>query len=375
VDHQFEVSRDLETAVKRVLLLVLKSPRFLYREINGRDAYDVASRISFELWDSLPDPELLQAAAKGQLVTPEQVARQAERMVTDLRARAKVREFFLQWLKVEQAPDLSKDSARFPGFDGAMASDLRTSLDLFLEDVIWSEGSDFRQLLLADSVFLNGRLARFYGADLPPDAGFQKVSLNPRERAGILSHPYLMATFAYTSTTSPIHRGVFLARSVLGQSLRPPPEAFTPLAPDLHPQLTTRERVTLQTKPQTCQACHGMINPLGFTLEHFDAVGRYREKEKDRPIDATGAYQTRKGEVVKFAGLRDLAKFLADSEETHEAFVEQLFHYLVKQPVRAFGSGTLADLRRSFVEENYNIRKLMIEIIAETALARSDDQR
>jgi hypothetical protein len=369
VDHQFEAARDVDTAVKRVVLLVLKSPRFLYREIGGgRDAYDVASRISFGLWDAPPDQELLQAAAAGRLATREQAARQAERMLPDLRARAKLRAFFLQWLKVEEVPDLSKDAARFPGFDRAVASDLRTSLDLFLEDVLWGEASDFRQLLLADYLYLNGRLARVYGADLPADAPFQKVSLKPGERAGVLTHPYLMATFAYTGTSSPIHRGVFLARSVLGQSLRPPPEAFAPLAPDLHPKLTTRERVLLQTSPHSCQTCHGTINPLGFTLEHFDAVGRYRDKENGRPIDATGAYQTRAGKVVKFAGVRDLATFLAESEETQEAFVEQLFHHLVKQPVRAFGPRKLWDLRRSFADNQYNVRKLMVEIITESAL-------
>jgi hypothetical protein len=369
VDHQLEAARDPESAVKRVVLLVLKSPQFLYREIGGgRDAYDVASRLSFGLWDSLPDQELLQAAAAGRLATRAQVAGQAERMLPDLRTRSKVREFLLQWLKVDQVPDMSKDARRFPGFDKAAASDLRTSLDLFLEDVVWGETSDFRQLLLADSLYLNGRLARFYGADLPPDAPFQKVALDPRERAGVLTHPYLMAAFAYTATSSPIHRGVFIARSVLGQSLRPPPEAFTPLAPDLHPQMTTRERVALQTKPQTCQTCHGMINPLGFTLEHFDAIGRFRDTENGRPIDATGAYQTRTGELVKFAGVRDLATYLAGSAEVHEAFVEQLFHAVVKQPVRAFGPTALADLRQSFAGSDFNIRKLIAEIATASVL-------
>jgi hypothetical protein len=376
VDHQFEAARDLDTAVKRSLLLVLQSPRFLYREIEGSgDGYDVASRISFGLWDSLPDQELLDAAARGQLATREQVVRQAERMVSDQRARAKVREFLLQWLKVDQAPELSKDAKEFPGFDQPLASDLRTSLELFLDDVVWSDASDFRQLLLADSLYLNGRLARFYGADLPADAPFQKVSQQPGERAGVLTHPYLMATFAYTGTSSPIHRGVFLARSVLGQTLRPPPEAFAPLAPDLHPQLTTRERVLLQTKPQACQSCHGMINPLGFTMEHFDAAGRYRDKEKGRPIDATGTYQTRAGKVVKFAGVRDLATFLAGSEETHEAFVEQFFHHLVKQPVRAYGPRKLADLRRYFEENGYSVRKLLVECVAESALFAREEKR
>jgi hypothetical protein len=111
-----------------------------------------------------------------------------------------------------------------------------------------------------------------------------------------------------------------------------------------------------------------MINPLGFTLEHFDAIGRYRDQEKGRPIDATGSYLTRKGEAVKFAGVRELATFLSTSEETHEAFVEQLFHYFVKQPVRAYGPRKLEELRQMFADNRYSVRRLMMEIIVESAV-------
>jgi cytochrome c553 len=361
---------ELEAKAKRMVLLILKSPRFLYREVGGEaDPFDVAARLSFALWDSLPDQELWDAAAKGRLKSREQVIAQAERMLGDLRARGKLRDFLFGWLKVDPPPDLSKDPKQFPGFDRAVASDLRTSLELFLEDVAWGPSSDFRQLFLADYLYLNGRLAPLYGANLPADAPFQKVAVKPTERAGVLSHPYLLATFAYTSTSSPIHRGVFLARNVLGQVLRPPPEAFTPLPASLHPELTTRERVTLQTRPQACQSCHGMINPLGFTLENFDALGRFRDQEQGKPIDTRGAYETRAGKVVEFHGLRDLATFLAGSEEAQEAFVERLFHHLVKQPVRAYGPRKLVDLRRSFAENHYNIRKLMVDVVATSALS------
>ncbi len=376
IDRQFAAAPDLDTAVKRVVLLLLKSPRFLYREV-GSDApnpADVASRLSFGLWDSLPDQALRDAAAAGKLARRNEVIRQAERMVDDLRTQSKVREFLLQWLKVDQVPDLAKDPKQYPEFDGAVASDLRTSLDLLLEDVVWGPSSDFRQLLLTNDVYLNGRLAQVYGADLPADAPFQQVSFAPGERAGVLTHPYLLATFAYTATSSPIHRGVFLARSVLGRSLRPPPEAAAPLPPDLHPDLTTRERIMLQTRPTACTTCHAMINPLGFPLENFDAVGRYRDEERGRTIDASGAYQTRDGDTVRFTGARELAAFLARSEETHDAFVEQLFHYVVKQPIRAFGPETLTNLRRSFVENGYNIRKLMVQIVTLSALGPGVEQ-
>ncbi|HKB04614.1 MAG TPA: DUF1592 domain-containing protein, partial [Gemmataceae bacterium] len=255
VDRQFETAKDPDIAAKRVVLFVLKSPRFLYREAaSSRDGYAVASRLSFGLWDSPPDAELLKLAAAGQLSTREQVAKQADRMLDDPRAHAKLRDFLHTWLKVDQPPDVAKDPKRFPGFDAAVAADLRASLELFLDDVLWSDG-DFRKLLLADELYLNGRLAKFYGVELPTpppvrgwlwdetpkpttDAPFQKVKLNPDQRAGVLTHPYLMAAFAYTSETSPIHRGVFLARGVLGLAMRPTPEAFTPLPAELHPNLS-----------------------------------------------------------------------------------------------------------------------------------------
>jgi hypothetical protein len=372
IDRQFKESQACDEAVKRAVLLALKSPRFLYREAgSGRpDSYDVASRLSFGLWDSLPDQLLLGAARSGELSTREQIARQAERMVADSRARSKLREFFLQWLKINQVPEIVKDPKQYPQFNEQIASDLRTSLDLFLGDIINSQVADFRQLLRADYVYLNGRLAQFYGADLSADSPFQKVALDGRERAGVLTHPYLMADFAYTASSSPIHRGVFLARSVLGRVLRPPPEAVAPLAPDLHPNLTTRQRVTLQTKPESCQSCHGMINSLGFTLERFDAVGRYRNEEKGQPIDASGSYETRKGDRINLNGVQELAAFLAGSEETHTAIVQQLFHYLVKQPVRAYGSQVLPDLRQFFASHDFNLSKLMVEIMAASALTR-----
>jgi mono/diheme cytochrome c family protein len=369
IEKPFEAAPDPETGVKRVVLLVLLSPRFLYREVGAeRDAYDAASRLAFSLWDAPPDKELLDAAAAGKLADREQVARHAERMLDDPRTHAKLHDFFHQWLRIDPAPDIAKDAERYPGFDPAVAADLRTSLDLFLEDVAWDKESDFRRLLLEDDVYLNGRLAKFYGAELPEDAAFQKVQLNPKDRAGVLTHPYVMAAFAHSSTSSPIHRGVFLARGVLGVTLRPPPEAFTPLAESLHPDLTTRQRVALQTKPQSCQTCHGVINPLGYTLEHFDAVGRYRDKDNDKPVDAAGVYQTRTGEEVKFDGARGLAEFLAGSEEVQTAFVEQLFRHLAKQPLRAYGPKAAAEMREAFAKNGFSIRKLMVEAATVAAM-------
>lgn len=373
VERQFRSAPDPETAVRRVVLLALQSPRFLYREfgLGKPDATDVASRLSFGLWDSLPDEELLKAAAAGELSTREQVARQAERMASDPRAWFKLREFLFQWLKVDGTPELAKDPKKFPGFDAAVASDLRTSFELFLEQAAWGEHSDFRQIFLSDRVFLNGRLAKFYGVDLPAGAPFQPIALDTAERAGVLTHPYLMARFAYLDTSSPIHRGVLIARNLLGRTLQPPPQAFTPLPSALHPDMTTRQRVALQTQPSACGGCHGMINPLGFTLEKFDAIGRVRDKENGKPVDDTGGYRTRSGEAVRFKGARDLAAYLATSDESHAAFTQKLFQYLVKQPIRAYGPKALPDLQRSFAARDFNIRQEMVEIMAASALAAS----
>lgn len=370
VDRSFERTSSPEAGVQRVVLLALLSPRFLYPTA-GRgqsDSYDVAARLALDLWDSLPDHQLEEAAASGRLATADQVRRQAQRMAADLRTRSKLHSFFLQWLNVDRFADLAKDTKRFPEFDAEIVSDLRTALDLFLDDVLWSENSDFRQLLVADWLYLNGRLAKFYGADLPADAPFQKVVLNPGERAGVLTHPYLMAGFAYASNSSPIHRGIFVARSVLGRALRPPPEAVAPLPAELHASLTTRERVALQTKAEACQACHRMINPLGFAFENFDAVGRFRQQEQGKPIDATGIYQTRSGDLTRFEDVHQLAEFLARNDETHEAFVEQLFHYCVKQPVRAYGPATLGKLESAFAAGDWNVRKLLVEIAVTAAM-------
>ncbi|APW59303.1 DUF1592 domain-containing protein [Paludisphaera borealis] len=369
VDRQFGKGGDLNAAVKRSVILVLKSTRFLYHEPTGSlDAHDVAARLSFGLWDSLPDQPLREAAAAGKLATREQVAQQADRMTADLRTRGKVRELLLQWLRVDRTGEMAKDPKLFPNFDESIVSDLRTSLEMFLDDVVWEGGSDYRRFLQADDLYLNGRLAQFYGAKLPADAPFQKVKLEGEPRAGVVTHPYLMASFAYTTASSPIHRGVFVTRGVLGRVLQPPPEAVAPLAPDLHAGLTTRERVDLQTSPKSCQVCHTMINPVGFALENYDAVGRFRKEEKGKPVNAVGAYQSKTGELATFDGPKDLAAYLAASPESHSAFVQQMFHHLVKQPLNAFGGDELAKLTKSFENQSFNIRKLMVDVMASSAL-------
>ncbi len=369
VERHFDALKDdPETAMKRVVLLTLKSPRFLYREPVGTPPqYATAARLSYTLWDTLPDAELLKAAAAGKLGTPGEIRTHAERLARDPRADAKLMSLLHHWLGLDAAHELSKNKERFPGFDATLADDLRSSLDLTLADILKSDGADFRRLLTEDRVYLNDRLAKFYGVDPPKGGGYVKLPLDAGKRLGTLTHPYILANYAYTNESSPIHRGVFLARGVLGLTLKPPNEAFTPFAADLHPSLSTRERTALQTSPRGCQQCHGLINPLGFSLEAFDAVGRYRTTERGKPLDASGSYLNRAGETVKFGGAVELANYLAASVEVHDSFAEQTFHHLAQQPIRAYGPRKQAELREAFARANYNIRALAVEVAVTAA--------
>jgi hypothetical protein len=371
VTGPFADSPDDDTALKRSLLSVLGSPRFLYRTPPGRgmpsDDFAVADSLALGLWDSLPDRPTQEAAARGQLHEPAEIRRQAERMVADPRTRAKLRDFLFDWLRIDDPPEIVKDESLGVAFTPEVVADLRTSLELQLADVLDREPHDFRLLFTADTVPLNARLAPLFGAAVPRAAGFRPVRIDDGRRAGVLTHPYLMSLLSYPNATSPIHRGVFLSRAILGNVLKPPQEAVTPLAPDLHPDLSTRERVALQTSPVGCATCHSMINPLGFALEEFDAVGRHRSVERrgavEKPIDASGAYQPREGEALSFTGARAMAVAVAGSRDAREAFVQDLFHALVKQPVRAWGPGTLAELVGSFDSSGCDIRRLVLDIM------------
>ncbi|WP_437227252.1 DUF1592 domain-containing protein [Planctomicrobium sp. SH661] len=359
-----------DIGVKRVVLLTLMSPKFLYREhgLHQFDSYAMASWLSYTLWDSIPDQPLLEAAARNELQTREQVSAQVDRMLDDPRSLFKLSQFFRQWLRLDHMPEIVKNQDAYAGFDAALVADLRSSLELFLDELLRSPEADFRQLFLEDSMYMNGSLARFYGAELPAETDFQKVTFQPDLRAGVLTHPLLLSGFAYDQESSPIHRGVFIARSLLGRRLKPPPEAVAPLAPDLHAGLTTRARVLLQTSPNSCQTCHSMINDLGFSLEHFDAAGRYRLNDKDQPVDAQGGYLNKDGTEVSFVGSRELSEFLVASPEVHEAFTEQLFQYTIRQPIRAFGEDELPRLTAHFAQENFNIRRLLKEIAIDSAM-------
>ena len=436
IDKQIDATEDDLLAIQRCLLTILKSPRFLYPSLDMDRSVSqrAANRLALVLFDSLPaDKALREAAARNELETAEQIRQMAAQMVQDYRCEGKIHEMLFEWLNLSHLGDIAKDSGQYPEFDQALVADLRTSLKAMLEDAVIGEDSDFRQLFEADWVYSNQRLAQFYGdawavpeptvepqaepevqadvqvdaegaaettaaaetetgaetkADtdaappesepvefkglLPVNAVVKTKTMAPYDH-GILTHPYLMSGLAYSDTSSPIHRGVFLIRYMLGRTLRPPNAAFTPLSPDLHPDLTTRDRVHLQTSAESCQVCHSKINELGFTLEAFDAVGRFREQERNQPIDTSGSYIDRLGETSTFNGADDLAQYMAESSDAHRAFVDRTFQHFVKQPIAAYGLDQLDELLNSFRSENFNLHKLLVEIAVTTALPPTDD--
>jgi hypothetical protein len=290
-------------------------------------------------------------------------------MLGDARTKAKMREFFGHWLEMEER-DLAKDKTLFPGFDEATIADLRLSLELFVERTLWSEQSDYRHLLLADYLLLNGRLSALYGGEKKSgETEFEQVDDPQTQRAGVLTHPYLLSAFAYHNKTSPIHRGVFLTRNIVGRALKPPPKAVAFKDSDFDPTLTMREKVTELTRDAACMSCHSVINPLGFSLENFDAIGRVRTTDNEKPVDTRSEYATLDGETINIQSARDVAQFAAGSDAAHRMFVVKLFQHLVKQSPGAYGGETLDRLSDGFAQSNFHMRRLMVEI-AVTAAAR-----
>ncbi len=367
VRSHFREVENPEQAVKRVVLQALSSPRFLYPDLATPaqpDGWAIASRLALVLWDSVPDARLLSRVAKGELDAPEKLDEIVNGMVWNWRTKAKLRGFYHHWLEMERADELIKDKGAFPGFDPALAADLRTSLLIYLDEKTWGKEAGYRELLLSTQFPMNERAAKAYGAEVK--GGFQPVALDGGRRTGLITHPYLLSYLAYHNNTSPIHRGVFLTRHVLGMPLKSPPMANEFADSKFDPSLTMRQKVTEMTKSQDCMGCHVTINPLGFSLENYDGIGRWREKDGDKPVDASGDFRSDEGKEMKLKGARDVAEFAANSPSAHRVFVEKLFHHLVKQPVRAYGEGEMENLRTAFEASGFRIPELAKRIALAT---------
>lgn len=380
VDRQFEIAASDLTAVKRTMLLTLKSPQFLYLTCfeDEADQYSIANRLSVVLWDSIPDEDLCELAAQRKLKSRDHVAGAAWDMLHKARTRQKLSDFFYHWLEMEKTSHASKDEKAYPGFGQELIQSLRDSIDMSLNEIVWSDDPDFRKLLLFDEIYFDQTMAEFYGIEKTGKERFQKVSFESDNRSGVLTHPYLMTGLAYYKNTSPIHRGVFVAKSLLGRSLKPPPIDVEPLEEEFDPTMTTRERVTHQTKEISCSGCHSVINPLGFSLENYDAVGRFRDTEKDKPIDSKTVYLSPTSQEVVFNGAKDLANYLVKSPEAHRNFIEKLFEHFVKQPIYAYGPDVLDKMQIKFEQSNFNVQNLIVEIAVVAAthdVNFTDDQK
>jgi mono/diheme cytochrome c family protein len=358
VDSLFAGESSIERAVKKVCVRTLTSPEFQYPGLaESPDARNIAL-LPLYLWDSVPEEWMIQMASRGEAHDDAALRGLADRMMQDVRFQQKMRSFLHEYLGTRGLRELAKDAARYPEFNERIAADLRTSLELFLDEFATQSNSDLRTLLTADYLYLNGRLAKLYGIDLPEDAPFQKVTVPREQWSGIASHPYLMSGLAYHDASSPIHRGVFLAKRVLGRNLRPPVDAIIPISEAAAPGMTTRERVALQTSGAMCQSCHRVINPLGFTLEHYDALGRFRNEELGKAVDASGSYITTEGDEVAFRGVREMADFLAVSSEVQQAMLRQMFQHLVKQPLAAYGLERVQPIVETWKNDGYSPQSL-----------------
>jgi len=370
VHSRFASNKPETDSIKEVILLTLKSPRFLYPDLGQLDDYSIAARLALGLWDSLPDIELAQAAAAGRLKNENQVRQQAMRMLHDPRTKAKLRSMMHHWLGLDYAEEIAKDREKFPQYDKSLEADLRTSLNLFLDEIIWGNaGADYRALFNSNQLPLNSRLAKVYRAQHNGmTSEFSQASFAENKRAGVLTHPYLLTLYSYHNNTSPIHRGVFITRNLLGRSLKPPPEAVAFKDEEFEPNMTMRAKVAQITKADSCMTCHSIINPLGFSLENFDSIGRFRETDNGRPIDTSSEYLTVEGTSIHINDPSTLAYHAINSPSARKRFVEMLFNQVAKQPIQAYGSGALSQLSNAFASANYNIKYLLVEIAVASAL-------
>ena len=377
VDSFFDDELDVTDSVKRVIISTLKSPVFLYPELNrnpdameanGVDSYLIASRLALALWDSVPDTALRNAADRGDLLDPIKVEQQIKRMLSNSRARSKIDYFLLHWLQINEKGEFSKDEEQYAQFNESVKADLRVSLRQFLSDVIWSEASDYRQFFHAKQIPFNQNLATYYGIEGVNGPDFVPVSLGDHSSHGLLTHPYMLSMLAYRDNSSPIHRGVFITRRLLGRTLKEPPQATELGSAEFPEGLTIREKVSMLTEPTACAGCHNIINPLGFSLENYDAIGRYRNQEVGKAINAVANYNTVDGKTFELNGVAGLADLIASSPQAHGAFVDHIFHQAMKQPINAYGDSLRSKLITQFQSSEFNIQRLLTNLVREAVL-------
>lgn len=323
--------------VRAVVQAALQSPNFIFRieassEVKGGviplSGYEIASKLSFTLWNTMPDDALFAAAASGALATADAVAERARAMLDDPRAEPAVRSFHDQLFSVRRYASLVKDPMTFPQYSPSLGAAMQEESARFVRDVVFGGKGNLKTLLTAPYTFVDARLAPLYGLTGSFTSEFRKVDLDPTKRAGILTQIGFLAMNAGQIDNDPIHRGVFVNRRILCANLPPPPLGTIPPLPPPMGQATLRHRVEAHTGKGTCGAsCHAtMINPIGFAYEEFDALGMLRATDNGLPLDTTGTYSF-DGTPQSYDGAVDLAAKIAASTQTHQCYTRQLLEY------------------------------------------------
>jgi len=369
----------MEEGLRLVIEEVMQSPHFLYRpEFGNADPveadvvrltdWELATKLSYMLWNTMPDEELFAAAEAGELHTPEQLADQAKRMLDDDRAKDAIRNFHEQWLLLNHLDSLSKDETVYPEYSGELRALWKEELEAFIEYVVLEDDGSMKTLFTADYTFANAQLASFYGSedlvDTPAGAEFEKVSVDPSRRSGLLTMGALMATHANVNQSSPVFRGKFVRQQFMCETLPIPPANLVITPPDLDPTKTTREQFEEIGNNPDCASCHMLMNPIGFGFENYDGIGKWRDEQNGKPIDSTGEIIGSKGKDLDgtFDGATDLAHKLAESDQVAECIASQWFRFAYNRTATPEDSCNFEVINESFVASNYNIRELLVTL-------------
>ena len=365
---------DFASGVRAVVEVALQSPEFLYRVELGEPVgpaqpglarptpHEMASRLSYLLWGSTPDPTLLLAASQGSLRTRAEIEAQARRLLADGRAHDVVRHFTFQLMRLNDVSYLSNLGVS-AGFTQQIADLMLEETRLYIDEVTWRGPGDFQALLTSPVSFLNGPLAAFYGVPGVTGDGFTKLSLDPARRGGLLTQPSVLASTSNRLSSSPSNRGLLVLEQILCLPIPSPPVNLAP--PELSTTLTTRERYQQATSSAACSTCHKHIDPVGFSFEHYDAVGRWRDAENGRPVDARGEiFET--DARGSFDGAVALAQRLAASQDAKACYVGKWMDFAYGRAETPDDACSRRFLMDAFVASNGNIPALLV------ALTQSD---
>ena len=366
--------KDFSTGVEWFLTGLLQAPDFLYlfakpaaSETPGQvvpiEAHDMASRLSYFVWDSPPDDALRAAADAGQLGDTQQISGQLARMMADARFQRGVGSFYSSWLHLEGFSELARDD---PAFTGDVVNALSTSLLLTATSVYASAAPTLGDLFSGQAYPMNAALRAFYGRPGTGD-GFLPVVMDGEKRHGILTHPGLMARLSRPEASNPIARGLFMLGTVLCQDLPAPPSGIMiPPLPPVMPGLSTRDRLSQHVSASYCKACHDLIDPPGFALENFDEVGRFRTVDSGRPVDTSGKLLLGGDVAGDFTDGEALLNKIAASHDARACFAKQYTQHALSRSAVAADQCSIDRLGSAFAASG-DLKQLIVAIAASDA--------